>query len=530
MALALLVVARTAEAAPPNIWLAPVGAFIPSDGGGYAPSDFMDMFRAGAPWDKAAAQVKVLKNTTRFVQIAPDTMLSAELQNLKARRIDYALETGVLPWSPTCGDNVEGFGAPGSAVELAKKIQRVGGTLNYLSMDEPLFFAHRYSGPNACHEPIEKIAQQVAAEVAALKRVFPEIRIGDIEPVAMVKSEDWGGDLMQWVAAYRAATGEPLGFVHADVNWFGPWQTQLRTLRTGLHAEGIPFGIIFIGDPSDSTDEEAARHAEERMVMVASDPALAPDQVIIQSWMRHPEHNLPETQPGTMTYLVDRYLAAPTRLSAQRDGARIDGQLSDDGGHPVGGARIEIAAVDNGKGQITNVRTLSGTVPPNAASAVLGIRINKECDCSGAADFGIGALRYTNRGSGVVIERTFGPASGQATAGRVVVAKGQQFATNAAPFPVSPGASYSVDVPMRVSHGSEGSGYVTIIFLDRQGNGFKRDELPLQATTHSVGQAVTSAAGRFSLPVDPALLRSAPGFDVKFAGDTRYRLSEAFLP
>ena len=266
------------------------------------------------------------------------------------------------------------------------------------------------------------------------------------------------------------------------------------------------------------------------MVEVEADPSAAPDQVIIQSWMRHPEYNLPETQPGTMTSLVDRYLAAPTILTARREGNRIIGQLDDRAGHPVAVAQVDITAVDNGRGQINSMRTLSGVVPPIAVSAVMGVRINTECDCSGPANIGIGALRYTEHGSGRTVERTLAPMPGLTAGGRIIVARGQPVLRNSLPFPVTAGAPYTIDVPMRVSYDTEGSGYVTIVFLDAMNKGVKRDELPFQPTKQSLGKVVTDAAGRFSFLANSEVLSSGPGIVIEFSGNERYRLSRTFLP
>jgi len=220
--LLVCVLAYAAEAAGSQIWFTPIDPFNLHDRDPSAAPDLMDLFRPGAPWANAAAHVQVIKTGTRFLATAPDPILSEALQWLQAHHIEFALETGLVPWSATCGRGIEGFNAPAGAVGLAKKVQRLGGTVSDLAMDEPLFFAHRYGGPNSCRDPIEEVAQHVAAEAAALKKIFPAMRIGDIEPVAMPASQDWVEDIMRWVVAYRAATGEPLAFLHADVNWHGP--------------------------------------------------------------------------------------------------------------------------------------------------------------------------------------------------------------------------------------------------------------------------------------------------------------------
>src|SRR5208282_4408409 len=105
-----------------------------------------------------------------------------------------------------------------------------------------------------------------------------------------------------FIAAYRAAMGEPLAFLDVDMQWSQPWEQELHLLAGSLHAAHIPFGIIYNGDGSDTTGKEWTRHAEERFAAIETDPALVPSRAILQTWMPQPEHMLPETEAGTMTY------------------------------------------------------------------------------------------------------------------------------------------------------------------------------------------------------------------------------------
>jgi hypothetical protein len=525
-----------AKAAGPDIWLAPIEPFSLHDRDPDAKSDFLDMFRPDAPWADAAAHVAVIKNATAFVLYAPDKMLSEVLKGLKQRGISYALETGLLPISAACGKNVEGFMNPGGDLELARKIQRLGGVLKFVAMDEPLWYGHYYSGVGACRYPISEIARQIAIEVKALRQVFPQLEVGDIEPVGTPTPNDWPDELMRWVAEYHRATDTPLDFLHADVDWVDQWRPQLHVLAARLHAAGVSFGIIFIGKPADTTGEEATRHAEQRMSEVASDPDIAPDQAVIQSWLRQPQHNLPETQPGTMTYLVDRYLATNTILTARRDGGQIVGRLEDEAGHPVRAVPIQIIMIGNNKAEGAALERIAGTVPSGAASAVLGLRINTECSCSGAADVSVGDLRYLDQRDGQAVRRTFGSSPDPEGLIRFVAPEGQPVLYNAAAFPVSPGGGYLVEVPVQEHYVSEDSGYAAIIFLNPAGKEIKRDVLLFPPTAHQIGQAVTDAVGHFAFPLDPRLLTSSydpgtklPLFRVSFPGTNEYRISSTLL-
>ena len=73
---------------------------------------------------------------------------------------------------------------------------------------------------------------------------------------------------------YREATGEPLAFIHADIQWNGRWREPLRELVGRLRSTGIKLGIFYLGNADDQTNEQWVRHAEERFVATESDPAL----------------------------------------------------------------------------------------------------------------------------------------------------------------------------------------------------------------------------------------------------------------
>jgi len=67
---------------------------------------------------------------------------------------------------------------------------------------------------------------------------------------------------------------------------------------------GIPVGMIVGGSPEDGTDDAWTQEALQRVQMLADNPALRPDQIIVQSWQPLPTHYLPESEPGTTMWLL----------------------------------------------------------------------------------------------------------------------------------------------------------------------------------------------------------------------------------
>jgi hypothetical protein len=496
-----------------------------------ARSDYLALFQAGAPWPHAAGGVRVFKIYSQFASLASDGELQAAFADLRRRHIALALEAGLMTAGENCG-HVEGYGGPTTAGRIAERIRMAGGDIQYIAVDEPLWFGHQYSGASACHTPISELARDVAANAAIYKRVFPAVQVGDIEPFGSAEPAGWVDEIMQWAQAYRDAAGVPLAFFDVDVNWAGPWQSQMPQLATRLRAAGIGFGVIYDGNGDDQTGLAWTHHAEERFVAVESTLAVKPDQAILQTWMAQPDHMLPETQPGTMTWLVNRYLAAPTHLILHRVGGRLEGDIKDDAGHPLAGVPVTLSAEILGDAGAPTVHALSGQVPTKAAAAVLALRINAECGCSGPADVGIGPMRYHDDRTGQTVQQAFRTpvASGSAAAlARFQAQPGQPVTQNTVSFPVVVGDPFTFQVPMRTDLASAGNGYVALVFLSEQGKEVERLRLTFEPAERPIGKVTTDSQGRFSLLPDPDTLRASAGFRADFSGDAQYRTSSVTL-
>ncbi len=328
-----------------DVWLAGVDPFIRHVMAPESSSDYPDLFHEHAPWPRAARDVAVFETTTQYLTNAPEGELRRMIQDLRRRHIAFGFEALMLPRDGKCGSGVEGYSYPGAIAEAAGRVKRLGGILRYAAMDDPLWFAHQANGPHTCHSSIEEAARQIAVNVRALRGIFPAIRIGDIEPVANAGAPpDWIAEILQFAAAYRAASGSPLDFVHADVNWNGDWSTALPMLARQLQAEGVRFGIIYDGDEQDDRDIAWTTHAEQRFTKVEGELGLEPDTAVLQTWMRHPQRMLPESTAGTMTNLVIRYSRPISHITLQRSAGHLTGTLTGAGGSPVGAARIAVSA------------------------------------------------------------------------------------------------------------------------------------------------------------------------------------------
>lgn len=519
-----------AKAAGPQIWLAGVDPVVwPSVHTDTSP-DYMELFQPGAQWDKAAQAVGVFKTSMQFLTNASDDTLSLMFADLKRRNIALGMEALMLTASPKCGAGIEGYSSSQAIEMVVSRVRQLGGDLRYVAMDEPLDVGHFSHLPNACRSSLADLASDVAIKVRAIRRIFPGVLIGDIEGFSHPALQDDIDAMMAWTSAYEHAVGTRLSFLHVDVLWSGPWQAQIKQLTARLHAAGIKLGIVYNGNLDDQTGRAWTRHAEQRFVAVEANPILIPDQAILQTWMQQPDHMLPETQPGTMTWLVNRYLTGQTRLVMRRDDIRLLGELKDEANQPLADAAVTISAELEGKLDEPILPARSGRVPPRAVAAVMGLRINAECNCSGPADIAIGTVRYQNDSTGQTEQQAFGAPLAPGALARFQVPSGHPISQNTQHFPVTGNDLFTIQVPMQTNLASASSGYVALIFLDAKGKEIERLRIPFKPAERSIGIPVTDAQGRFSLlPNFGSLPASVIGFHADFMGDAKHRTASATL-
>jgi hypothetical protein len=133
--------------------------------------------------------------------------------------------------------------------------------------------------------------------------------------------------------------------------------------------------------------------------------------------------------------------------------------------------------------------SFSGQVPDDATGALVGYRVNTECECNGIADFSLYGIRYEEsgnsqnivpnavfaqdlvnwniRGNGDVVLQPSDLGDGQML--DVTVTTNQISALNGAVFSVEAGADYTVTFVADVELTTTDSGYFVLIFLGANG-------------------------------------------------------------
>ena len=271
----------------------------------------MDLFSPDALWRSTARRVQVFKLYGEWVlSAATDGQLKQVVADLRRRGISVGVEGGPLK-ANGCGAGVEGFTRLQWA-RIAGRIKAAGGTIDYIDMDEPYYFAHFYDGPQACHWSADTVAHEIGPFIKELREQFPNVVIGDAE--ALTGQAD-AGAYRAWIDTFKEINGFTLPFLHMDVDWRrSAWPQEIESIQEHGRAAGVPVGIIYNGNGADPTDAIWLANAGERVKRYEIDAGARPDHVLFQSWHDKPDHLLPETAEFTFTHFIHQYFIDKARL------------------------------------------------------------------------------------------------------------------------------------------------------------------------------------------------------------------------
>lgn len=284
----------------------------PTHGGA---GDFWQLFEPNAPWPAARRHVAVFSIDQNLVTNGPPDKLRRFYALLKENHIALGIGIGMLTWSERCGKHVEGYVPPGGSDYVAKRIKSLGGELSYIAIDEALWFGRWYGGPGACHASLQAIAADVAANYKAYQAVFPDVKLGDVEPFGPPPGGDrpgssWVRTSQDWIDALQAAAGVRLAFFHEDItDWQRPLAGYLPAVSDLMKANHIPFAPILIAANGNGPDLAWMASAEHNIDAIRALRMSPPDHVVVATWHVHPTKNLPETSPEAFTHLIDYYFA-----------------------------------------------------------------------------------------------------------------------------------------------------------------------------------------------------------------------------
>ena len=312
----------------PLVWFAPLPPMPEIPGRRFTGSeDFHDLFLPDAPWNTAADRIDVFELYGGWIPYAPGTgqayaeweaQLKQLVEFVKQHGLALAMEHSPITRPADCGTDAESWGGLEVNLETARIIQRLGGTLQFIAMDAPYYYTSLVDYPGACRRPAEDVAREIDSYIQGMKEVFPEVVIGDTEPL---QANLLTSVYMDWIRKFREVTGYNLPFFHMDIDYARPdWPERVKELEDFARGEGIDFGILYFGSWDDLTDEAWLSNAGERIKRYELAAGGQPDHVLFQSWHNHPDRTLPDTQPYTYTGFINRYFEDKSTLGFRTEG------------------------------------------------------------------------------------------------------------------------------------------------------------------------------------------------------------------
>jgi hypothetical protein len=508
-----------------------------------AARDWGELFKPTPDWEQLAGQIRVFFIGGGPFLLLPDDQLKAMAADLIRRHIALGVPLNSVATRPhePC-DRTEGYGDLSFVTRFISRLTQLGIRLQIIRLDGPLWFGHYVD----CKLPVAELAPRVAETLRPMLQAFPDAVVGDVmPPVGLAQFPDWQANYLAFKRDLEAAVGHKLTFMHADVNWPQPdWPPAVAALARLAHGSGMKFGVIYNSGTQAPTDAAWVADAKRHFDELESLYGLIPEQAVFQTWTPRPTQIFPETSESAQSYLVAQYRLPRTHLTAQHSAAGVQGRLTQVNGPAVSGARIAIETLGDDPDRPPPVRSVSGTVPPQARFAILALRVNLECFCSGANDLLLGPLSYqeTAGGSGHYEYRYATPPRSEAGLDitptmvanqplmRLKLAPSRDFGFNSPAFPVTPGAQFQFQVPLGSLNGDGLFGTAAVIWLDAQHKGIKREYIHVGNDATPIAQAVTDASGNFAAALPANIHWRQRPLLLHYAGSATLRAAYAAAP
>jgi hypothetical protein len=224
-------------ASKPEVWMMPPSA---SDG-----LCLRQLFTKPESWVETRSMVKVLGYADHQLNRQfKDDELRAWLPMIERWGLKLGLKVGaVKPWGITGQKTFE------VQRKMWDRFQSLGGRIHAMAMDEPLCCVRK-----DLKKPDAYAVEETAQFIALVRKHYPDIQLGDIEPYPYLSF----GDLIAWIDALQARLKQMnvrgLDFFRLDVDlnhftignriFHGNWP-QVKELELACRQRKLPFSLIY---------------------------------------------------------------------------------------------------------------------------------------------------------------------------------------------------------------------------------------------------------------------------------------------
>jgi hypothetical protein len=205
-------------------------------------------------------------------------------------------------------DAATGASYANEVVAAVRKWKKAGGRLDIIVMDSPLYFGF-FKAARYCHFSVEEVAARSAATLAEIRKIYPAIEVADADGPGETPVADWLPVLGTFIDDFERSSGARLDDFAMDLHWSDTWKTGYNWPQAAaataqfLRRKHVSPGMYINTHGHETDDREWIAGAEGHAAEIAG-LHLDLDFVVVSSWSRLPEHNLPETDPTTLTSLV----------------------------------------------------------------------------------------------------------------------------------------------------------------------------------------------------------------------------------
>lgn len=269
-----------------------------------------ELFTHPEQWPETRSLVTVLGYSAGHLDHQfKDDELRAWLPQIEKWGLKLGLEVGaVKEWGPTAQQVFD------SERRSWDRIQKLGGHIYALAMDEPFCCVR-----NLIKKPDAYAVEETAKFVALVRKNYPEMRIGDIEPYPFLQREELLAFIDALQARLKQMNVRGLDFFRLDVDWNhftignkfcpGNWP-DVRQLELACRQRHLPFSLIYWS--ADYGQMEKLKLADDATWYVGVlrqgyDYKFVdgrPDEYVIESWVGAPSRSVPETDDWTFTRSV----------------------------------------------------------------------------------------------------------------------------------------------------------------------------------------------------------------------------------
>jgi len=230
------------------------------------------------------------------------------------------------------------------AMRAITKVHKAGGTVHYLDMDGPVrrllaTGSHRFDFGKQLEwqgfAEIQPCADQLMSFMATVRQEYPDIQCfaltnfpnwgykGGLSYHGRYENrQDWGDyfDVVSTIVPQAKDAGLPLVAVTVDnpydyaigerasITLRQPaqvnWMQRIVDLERYVESQGLDFNLIL--NCEAGAKEPSERFCKDTLAYIAAyrAPGGSPKRYIVQTWMKHPDRVVPETEPYTLTWLA----------------------------------------------------------------------------------------------------------------------------------------------------------------------------------------------------------------------------------